>query len=262
MTLSLSAAVQFSQVPTVKLVGTSTTGNPNPVPSNTLIDVFRVHADGTSHRVLTDPGPRLIGGAWAWLDVHCPYNQAVTYTITANGSTVTSNPVFLPSKQVWLIHPSQAELSVMVQAVITLADLTADSRSTRFQPIDGKAFYLSEGIRDGVSGSITILYTDAAPLRELLADDSLILINTPGTSGWDIGWMWVQPKAVTYANPTGAGRRTQIRYLTVPFDESADPDVDFQPAWTIDDVTATYATVTALAAAYATITDLVTDTRV
>lgn len=261
MTLGLVASVQFSGVPAVKLTGTSTTGSPNPVPNNTLIDVFRTHADGSRHRVLTEPGPRLIGGGWAWIDIHCPYNQAVTYDITAAGSTVTSNPVFVPSKRAWLLHQSVASLAVMIESVREIGDRSTQTRATKFTPIGGKAFYISDGARDGVSGSISFRVSKTSPYEELFASDSLILINTPGTPGWDLGWMWVQPGNVQYTNPAGGQVSYPYRHVNMPFDESADPDMDLEPSWTFDDVTATYATFNALQAAYGTFLDLVTDTR-
>lgn len=261
MTLTLAASVQFSGVPTVKLVGTSTTGSPKAVPNNTLIDVFRNHADGSRHRVLTEQSPRLIGGGWAWLDVHCPYNQAVTYDITAAGSTSTSNQVFLPSKRTWLLHPSRVDLAVMVTKVRLIGNRSTQSRAEKFTPIGGKPFYISDGARDGVSGSISFRVSNESPYKALFAGDSLILINTPNTAGWDVGWMWVQPGNVEYANPADGRVSYPYRHVTMPYDESADPDVDLEPSWTFDDVTATYATFNALQAAYATFLDLVTDTR-
>jgi hypothetical protein len=260
MTLGLVAAVQFAGLPSVKLTGTSTTGSPNPIPNNTLIDVYRNHADGTRHRVLTEQGPRLIGGGWAWLDVHCPFNQAVTYDITAAGFTATSNPVFVPSKRTWLVHPSQADLSVLVDMVTKVDARATGSRASKFVPFDGKPFYISGGSREPVSGSLILFTTDTGPLVELFADDQVILVNTPGTPGWDIGWMWVQPGAVSYGNPAD-GVRVPARLVTVPFDESADPDMDLDPVWSYDDAAAAWATYTAMDAAYGSYLDLVTDTR-
>jgi hypothetical protein len=262
MTLGLVAVPWYGggPLPKVKLTATSTTGSPNPIPNNTLVDVFRIHADGTRHRVLTEQGPRLIGGGWAWLDVHCPYNQAVSYDLTAAGFTVNSGPVFLQSNQTWLIPPSDPSRAVMVQKIAVIADRSTQSRAVRFQPIGGPAVFLTDGFRGGFSGSLTLRVTDERPLRALFADDGVVLINTPGTTGWDLKWLWVQPGQVSYSNPALINSYAK-RLVTIPFDESADPDADLTPAWTYDDAAAAWATYTALDAAYGSYLDLVTDTR-
>jgi hypothetical protein len=262
MTLALTAVPWFSggPLPKVKLTATSTTGSPNPIPNNTLVDVFRNHADGTRHRVLTEQGPRLIGGGWAWLDVHCPYNQAVSYDITANGFTAVSGPVFLQSQKTWLIPPSDPDRAVMVQQIAVIADRSTQSRAVRFQPIGGPAVFLTDGFRDAYSGSLTLRVTDEAPLRALFADDGVVLINTPGVTGWDLRWLWVQPGQVSYSNPVGI-RSYAKRLVTIPFEESADPDVDLTPSWSSGDAADAWATSALLLAAYGSSLDLVTDTR-
>jgi hypothetical protein len=262
MTLGLTAVPWFADgPPSVKLTATSTTGGPSPVPNNTLIDVWRVHADGTRHRVLTEQGPRLIGGGWAWLDVHCPYNQSVSYEVTANGFTAASGPVFLESDTTWLIPPSDPGMAVMVEQVAAVGARSTQSRAARFQPIGGPAVFLTDGYRDGCSGSLTLRVSDEQPLRDLFADDGVVLINTPGTAGWDLSWLWVQPGQVSYDNPALVNSYAK-RLVTVPFEESADPDVDLVPAWVSGDAADSFATSALLLAAYSSSLDLVTDTRI
>jgi len=261
MTLSITADTSDpTEPPSVRLVAASTTGGPSPIPENTLVEVWRNHEDGSRHRVLTEQGPRLIGGGWASIDPHAPFNQPVTYDIVANGFTATTNTVWLPSDVTWLVHPFDSALSVRVEMVVKIDSRSRKSRAQRFTPIGGKPVFLTDGARDGVTGSITILSTDTGPLVELFADDSVVLLNTPGTAGWDLGWMWIQPDP-SYGNPAD-GVRVPARLVTIPFEESADPDVDLQPVWSSGDAAAAFATSAALLAAYATSLDLVTDTRV
>lgn len=261
MTLGITAVYEPGEPPAVKLVATSTTGGPSPIPNNTLIDVVRVHEDGTRHRVLTEQGPRLIGGGWAWLDVHAPYNQAVTYEITAAGFTAVSGVAWVPCKRTWLVHRSDPALSVRAEKVAAIGDRSTSSRAERFEPIGSKAVFLTDGSRNGLNGSLTLRVTDESPLRALFADDGVVLVNTPGVAGWDLTWLWVQPGQVKYANPLDGNITYRKRLVEIPFEESADPDVDLQPLWDYDAAAAAFATYTDLGAAYGSYLDLVTDTR-
>ena len=59
-------------VPAVVLNVTSSTTGETAVPAGSLISVIRIHPNNTRHQVLTEQGPRLAGGVWTWLDIHCP----------------------------------------------------------------------------------------------------------------------------------------------------------------------------------------------
>jgi hypothetical protein len=266
MTLTITAEVISSiDAPTVRLVATSTAIAPSAVPNNTLIDVWRVHTDGSRHRVLTDDAPRLIGGGWAWLDMHAPFNQAITYEVDAAGAVATSGAVWVVSDRVWLIHSSQASLAVLVDGVLKIDNRSVDTRSAKFTPIGGKSIFLTEGTRDGIKGSITLRVTDEAPLQALFADDAVILINTPGTKGWDIGWLWVQPGQLSYDNPANLVPY-KYRHLDIPFEEAAEPDVDAEPLWTSGDAEAYWTTglgvdSAGVGAHYADCLAFLTDTR-
>lgn len=234
MTLSLTATNVFALRPNVKLVAASTTSGSPAVPANSLLAVYRVHADGTEHQVLTESAPRFIGGAWVWNDYTMPFNQAVTYRIETAGYSAVSGAVMAVSQRMWLIHPSQPELSVMVDAVAEIADRSTDSRSERFEPIGALAVYLTDGFRNGIKGNLTIRQSDEAAVRKLFADDSVILINTPAQPGWDLTWMWVHADAVKYSNP-GSIIRYRKREIVIEFEEAADPDVDLLPIWSSGD---------------------------
>lgn len=263
MTLTLTASTELSEPPAVRLVATSTTGGPSPIPNNTLVDVWRIHEDGSRHRVLTEQGPRLIGGGWTWLDLHAPFNVPLTYEVDAAGFTATSGTAWVVCSDVWLVAASTAVGAVKAAKVTEIGDRSDDTRSARFAPIGGKPVFMSDGARDGLSGSITLLVPaeDEQSLMDLFADDGVILINTPGRDrGWWVSWMWVQPKGIKWVNPannTMYGKRSVV----ISFDESADPDVDFAPVWNSGQAALAWATSGAMAAAYANSLALVTDTR-
>lgn len=266
MTLSIAAAVYAGASPQVRLVAASTVGAPSPIPNNTRVTVSRTHADGTVHAVMTETSPRLAGGAWVWLDAHCPFNQGVTYSITAAGFTATSGVVWLVSDRTWLMHPTVAALAVPVVVISEIATRVRSTRSARFTPLGGPAVFLTDGARDGVKGAITIRVPTSGEhlFAELIADDSVLLINTPGGPGWDLKWLWVQPGDVSFDNRGGVNSYP-YRQVTVPFEESADPVVGIEPVWT-DDASYAYwgglgVTADGLATKYATDNDFITDTR-
>ena len=233
MTLTIAAAVTYpiGAAPKVTLTATSTTGTPNPVPVNTLISVSRLHSDGSRHQVLTEDAPRLVGGGWGWVDVHAPFNQTISYEIAAAGWTASSGGVAVASAKSWLIHSSQGSLAVMVDVVSEIGDRATKTRAARFVPYGALPVFLSEGIRDGVTGNIVVRVTDEGPLRALLADDSVVLVNTPGTPGWDLNWMWISPGNIAYSNKAGLVSY-KYRHVTIDYEQAADPTSELFPAWT------------------------------
>jgi hypothetical protein len=140
---------------------------------------------------------------------------------------------------------------VKVDAVAVIGDRTRATRATRFQPVAAPAVYVTDGVRNGASGSIDVRVKDPAPIDALFDDDSAILINTPGTAGYDITWMWVQPKDVQAVNPAGGWVKYAWRHVVIPFEETADPNSDTAPLTCL--VAATYAaSCTAYQALYTT----------
>lgn len=233
MTVTVTATPTFGVgVPPAVLLTVTATG----IPANSALAVWRIHPDGTEHLVITTDAPRLIPDAWVGLDYHCPFNAVITYRVEAAGQTGTTDTV-VTGNATWLISPSDPDLSVRVN-VRNIEARSQDSRAGRFAPYGGKATFRSEGLRNGISGSITVEVGDDRPIRRLLDEDSVILINTPG-QGWRISWMWVQPGQVSYLNPGRA--RWPFEIVTLPFEESADPDVDQTPLWTCDIAAAVFA---------------------
>lgn len=256
MTLTVTAVNRytFDHPPALLLTATSSDSA-----ASDYVDVWRIHGDGTEHRVLTGANPRLSGGVWTGLDYHAPFNQSVTYRVDGSESG-SSAAAWVSSSQTWLIHASEPELSVKVDSVRAIADRTRATRSVRFQPLAGGVTFLTDGVRNGVTGSLTVKVSDEEPLDALLDDDSVVLLNTPGTTGWDLAWLWLQPLDVAFQNPGGfAG--FPFRWVQIGFEQSEQPDVD-SVAVTCGTAATFAATCGAYAALYATCGAAATDTRV
>lgn len=264
MTLVVTAEEIYDEdvPPAIILTVTSSTSGPNPVPVNSPLAIWRVHEDGSEHLVITTEPPRLIPNTWIGLDYHCPYNVPVTYRVEAAGVTATVDVNELACVYTWLISPSEPALSVRVDAVKAMSDRGQGSRAGRYAPYGGKATFHSEGERDGLTGSITVQVPDDKAIKKLLKQDSVILINTPGP-GFRIEWLWVQPFQLGYVNPGYAYWPYEL--VVIPFEESADPEVDQTPIWTIDIAAAQFAaagvTVDTLGGLYATVLDLAINRR-
>jgi hypothetical protein len=256
VTLAITGVASYTLPlpPSVVLTVVSTTGTPNAVADGAQITLIRTHADGTRHQVLTEINPRISGGGWSGRDCHAPFNQSVTYEISC-GPTVTSSAVIVTSTGTWLVHSTAPTRSVNVDAVATIGDRTRSTRATRFEPVTAPAVYITDGYRNGATGSIDVRVKNigVAAIDALFDDDSSILINTPGTSGYDITWMWVQPKDVQHVNPAGGWVRYPSRHVVIPFEETADPVVD-SAALTCKAAATYAATCTAYAAMYTTCT--------
>lgn len=232
--ITLTAAADFSGAafglpPRVRLDVTTTTGSPNSVAANSLLTLWRIHQDGSEHRVLTPPDPRSISGSWVGYDYHSPYNREVSYRVQVGSASATASGVWVPSSVAWLIHPSDITRSVCLDSVRSIGTRSTKSRAGRFTPPGEKPIFISEGRRDGISGAIVVKHSDADAILALTDDDPLLLINTPG-DGWRVGWMWVQPGQMDYDNPGGAYWPWDT--VTIPWEEAQEPDADLISAWT------------------------------
>jgi hypothetical protein len=239
MTLTITAVPDYSigVPPRMKLSVAASNVAPKAVPPNTALGLTRIHQDGSEHLLLTSDQPRVIPSLWTGFDYHAPYNQRVTYSVTAAGQSATGAGTLL-STVAWLVAPSMPTKSVMVddprsitRRITAIGDRTQGSRAGRYQPIEGKTVFVSDGTRPGVAGSIDLRAPDMRALQALLADDQVVLINTPGGAGWDLTWMWVQPGELTWRNPGGFAGYAH-RHLVMSFEESADPDMDLEEQWT------------------------------
>lgn len=255
MTLTVTAATVLGDVPTVQVDVSS-----SPAVTDALT-VYRVHDDGSRYKVLAEDQQRIIGESWTGFDFHCPFNQAVTYVAqTATQVSAASAEVWVISDDTsWLIHPSDPDLSVMVDMITEVSDFQYKDRSVSFQVLGRKLpIILTDSPRGGETGTITVLcetQDSRDALKALFADGWVILVNTPFT-GDSIGWKWIQPGDLTIKNPSDRahfGPRT----ATFSYTETSQPDVS-SSVWNLGDLKAqavtSYPTLGDLKTAYAGLT--------
>lgn len=227
-----------------------------------VLDLVRIHQDGSEHRIITSSLPQVIGGGWADKDYHAPFNQLVIYRVTT-GSDTGTDTAFISMDVPWLISADQPALSFPIR-VKTIGDRTEDPRATAHRPIGGPLVAISDGLQtwDGVVTSMTIEVEDEAPLRALKANDPVVLVNTPG-KGWRIQWMWALLGQVSYVNVGRAYWRSEL--VTLPLTEVAAPDVDLVSTWNAGIMAETFAaegkTAGDIVSLYANSLALVTDAR-
>lgn len=231
MTLTVTAAPGFLDVPAV-LVSVSS----SPALVAPLV-LWRVHEDGTRHRVLVEANANVIT-TWSGFDFHAPFNQMVSYTAESGGLSGASSATRLVSDDaVWLIHASDPDLSVLVDKVIGPAQpYKYPSATQSFRPLGSKLTVQRHDYpRGGESGQITIKCVDEASraaVKSCLADNGVTLINTPNTDD-DIGWKWAQIDDTELSNP-GGFTKFPFRYFVLPYREVRQPDVD-AGVWTYDE---------------------------
>jgi hypothetical protein len=188
---------------------------------NSLLTLWRVHPDGTEHRVILPAEARVIGGSWVGFDYHAPYNGAVSWRVEAAGFSATSGPVWVLCDSTWLISATTPGLSVQVK-VAAIGDQSRPTRSGEFTPVGGDTLFISDGKRGGMVGSIAVRVPAAGvgDIVTLLADDGVILINTPGTVGWDVKWQWAQVTDQGLSN-LGGWKGYPNRVVPLPFKAAA-----------------------------------------
>lgn len=234
-----------------------------------VLRVFRVHEDGSRNRVLTN-GRAVLNGSWSGYDYHAPFNQAFTY-VAATGLEADSAPsaaCFLPSDNLWLMHPADPDLSMLVDKVLgPQQPVQYASRSEEFQILnaDGppvvRTSYSSWSAQES-SLTIKVARNDVPLVKALLKGNLPVLLNGPW-GGDDLGWMWIQPKQVTINNAGGLidfpTRNVEIKYKEV-----RPPDVDVAPVWTYADLAAEFAasTYAGIAGVWASNSDMGINRRV
>ena len=265
MTLTIAATAHESSAacPAVKLTVTASAVAPKAVPANTVLTITRVHQDGSEHRVILPSTPRVIPTTWTGFDYHAPYSEGVTYRVDAAGSSSTTTGYAMATR-CWLVSSSDPTLSVLPDGIRAITDRAIASRSVLLPPIGGRKVSIGEGASDGMTGTIVVKVADERPLRALLADDSPILINTPG-DGWALSWHWVQWKAQAWRQVTDH-QWAPYSLATITWEDCGDPDGDLAPVWTIktmrDYLVANGKTAGDVDTIWSTVGNLAIDTRV
>lgn len=252
--------------PRIRLTVVGTSASPNAVGTSALVALWRVHPDGTRHRVILQNNPRLSGGSFIDFDYAAPFNRPVSYIASSSGFESDPAPMILPCDKSWLIHPTNPDLSVQVGYIKSFGDIGNDSSAVLSYPFRGAApIRISEGARRTNDGELSLIVQSeqmAVALKGLFADDSPVLFNLTGPDLNTIwrpeNWAWISPGKTALVDPVNGA--SDIRYFTIPYTIIATPDGVALPTWTCDDVTAAYATCTAVAAAYASCDALTTNT--
>lgn len=269
MTVTVVAASgDYNQgVPRIQLSVTTSPAVTSPVV------LTRIHADGTEWPLLTEDSPQLIGGSWVGFDYHAPLGQDVTYRAATAAQSGTSAPTSIPTvgSRLWLIHPSDPELSIMATGtwsdegarVVAFEAPVSASLAVKSRILGSRfAVHQNDSPRQAPSGSVTIACDTPvaiAAMDALLADGDSLLLSTNWDGDWT--WHWIQPGDTSPALPVSNWRKYPSRRFVIPFDSTMQPDVDLSALWSFDDMTATGLTFTQQAARYATFNDMTLDNR-
>lgn len=239
----------------VRLTLTSTVSG-----SGEPVTVWRVHEDGSEHRVIVPTGTRLSGGSTVVLDYHAPFNQSISYRAeTATQTGPVSDPTAVVSKRPWILVADEPELSLPAAYVDDLGDEGAgyEGAATSRWVGTGRKTGISDRTVD-LSSSLVVAFLPKhlAAWRRLLHRGDALLVNLHEPR-WDRQWFWVMPTRVTIQNPGEKDNRFggkaghPFRLASFDYDPIDPPDTDLTPLWTDGDVAAAFATDALMEAAYA-----------
>jgi hypothetical protein len=205
-----------------------------------------------------------IVGSYVGIDYHALFNDAVTYHAETDAlvSAESAEQWLISDDSTWLIHPTDPGLSVLVEKLVgPAAPYKYPSRASRFQVLNRRLpVHRTDYPRGGEAGQLVVKCeseSTRAALKALLADDGVVLLNTPYTDD-DLGWKWIKPLDLDVSNPGGTFK-FPFRYATIPYEETTQPDADTAGVWDYADLTAQFpGAYSALATAYSgkTYTDL------
>lgn len=236
----------------------------------TYASIWRVHADGSSWGVRgANPVPvtSTTGVGWVGYDHEAPLDQQIYYFATSSsqapGVQVPSSPVTVPSDTgssgsvAWLTHPFKPALSQL--ALIAAVGARQRKGRTAILPIIGSPtpVALTDKPLDP-AGDLVVLTTtlaEAASMRTLLADGSVLCIRCPGT--WGSMWFFAAIGDATEEAAAGHARDPSVEWhlpYTVVTEATGNSTGPVGVTW--NDVTAAYATWNAVVAGEATWNDL------
>jgi hypothetical protein len=227
MTVSVSASVEYDSPARVLVDVASSPSVTGP------LKLWRVHEDGTRHRVLTS-GRAVVVGGWTGYDYHAPFNQDFSYVASVEGQadSAASAAQYIMSAITWLVHPADPELSVPLDVVVKFGSLRRPSTSAKFKILgSSQPVIRTDSPRGPLAGDITVLAnddTEAQALDALFADSGPILLNCHRPE--IVRWLWIAPGDTTM-EPPGGYYRTPYRQLSFPWEECRAPDADVQPVW-------------------------------
>jgi len=207
--------------------------------STAVLRVFRVRQNGSQERVLTT-GRAVLNGTWSGYDYHAPFNEQIKYFAQTGleADSALSSVVFIPSDKMWLMHPSDPDLSFPVGAVLKFGNRSRKDTSEGFKVLNsGVTVRRTVGPRGPETGDLSVLLedqTDVEQVEALLDASSPILLNSPRPEV--VKSKWVQPGDWTIGPPAGSYFRSDLRALSFSYEECRVPDEDVAPVWTYADV--------------------------
>lgn len=260
---TIAATVEASNVPPRVRLNITDTGTP----AVSSVTVTRLDPSGRTETVrtsdgnpltLTTSGTSRIGTLY---DYEMPLGASVTYSTTQNpASTATAT---VSSVQSWLIDVGVPSRSM----VIRIGEMTSRSRSVSrgvFQPLGRRnSVVVTDGARKGYEGTlslVTVTDDERRQVEALIEQAGVVLFNPAAGSQWGLDAMHlsfgdVEESRVTrvLAHPA---RRWSLPYIQV------DPPIGgSQAQWTYANITAQYATYTALMAGEPTYADVLAPTN-
>ena len=226
--------------------------------------VTRLNPDGTTSAVRTQDGNPLqlvtSGSNRTGLlyDYEAPFGYAVSYSTMETPGTVSAS-VTVPETNVWLIHPGIPSLSMPV----TLAPGTLQQT---VYPVHQGVFYpmgrtnpvvQTDGARKGGQSSLVVItqsLSEAASVRDLVADAGILLLNVPPDPGTGVDAQYIAVADVTISRGTDTGI-DGLRIVSMPFVVVDRPAGGSQSQRTLADLFV-YPNLAALMTAYPTFADL------
>lgn len=234
----------------------------------TLASLWRVHADGSVWGVRgTNPTPvaSTTGVGWVGYDHEAPLDQPVWYFARSpqTSTVVFGNTVTIPSdtgnlgSNAWLTHPFKPALSRLV-AVVAVGPRSRKGRSSILPIIGSPTPVALTDVRVDPTGELTILTStlaEAAAMRALLADGSVICVRCPGI--WGSMWFFAAIGDVTEEPAAGHALEPAVEWhlpYTVTTEANGTATGPVGVTW--NDVTTVYATWNAVVAGEPTWNDL------
>lgn len=252
---SLTATPEPANVPPRVLLNLNV-ADLGPVPTTATIQ--RRDPDGRTRLVRAADPATLTAGVWQGYDYEAPFGAAVTYEATAGAAVVVSGAVTLDVQTVWLVHPGVPEISVQllsdnVRALSFATRARPTSRSV-FTPL-GRTYPLvvTSGARQApqtelVVRSLTLEQLDA--LVQILADESVLLLNVPPSLRWGIDHEYISVGDLT-ENRLGLWGSHEARDVVLPYLVVDRPAGGLQAQFTYADVLANHASYSEVYSRYA-----------
>jgi len=192
------------------------------------------------------------GGGGVAFEFEAPRDVPLTWTATPNtGAPFSSATVTVPSdNKVLLLHPGSPATSVYLNGS-PIVDMSYDMQSAVFEPPGRQdAVYWSTGSNSakGTLVAWTGSFAETAALMNILKSGFPLRLLAPAAFMDSSPYLGVLSAKETRATTQAWD---QTRYITAEFQVSARPISSLQLLWTYSQLNPTYATYTALAAAYA-----------